>query len=933
MRDTLVAVDLETTGLDPAYDRIIEIAAVKFHDDKIIDEWQTFVDPKCPIPQNISQITGIFDADVADAPSIRTVLPKLEQFIGHHPVIGHNISFDAAFIRSAGLNLANPLLDTYSLASVMMPSAARYSLFSLSSHLDIDTEGAHRALNDVHMTIALYRELWARILTLPLETLAEIARHSRNMHWDGALAFEAAMEERYKENPSAGEASSGGFALVFEEAEAGYKRLRPADSPQRLDADQLAALLEPEGLFDRSFDAYEYRPQQVEMLKQVARAFSDGRHLLIEAPTGVGKSIAYLVPAIKYAVENDDRVVISTNTINLQEQLDQKDIPMLMELLDLPFRAAILKGRGNYLCPRRLAVLRRRGPTSPAEMHMLAKLLVWMLEVRTGNRSDITLRGPAESSVWRRLSAEDEGCTAERCSIQMLGTCPFFHARQQAEAAHILIVNHSLLLSDIATEGRVLPDYRHLIIDEAHQLEGAVTNSLSFRTDPDHIARLIADLGTGKTGLLGELLSQTRDVIPAGYYQTLHDYVDVIVNAASTMNVHVDRFFSTLWNFIENHVAIRRNEYTQQIRLINAMRHQPAWADVEIAWDNLSKFTDTIAYAMQKLVQGLSELQEFDIPDFEDTIAGASATARRLTELHLRLHELVAEPDGNTVYWAAIRPDGGQMSVQAAPLDVGPLVRDHLWMKKETLVMTSATMRTEGNFAYIRERLAAEDADEVVIDSPFDYKSNTLLYLVNDIPEPTDKNAYQKAVENGLIELCRATQGQTMVLFTSYAQLRATANAIGEPLSRDGIAIYDQSAGSSRSQLLEGFVHSEKAVLMGTRSFWEGVDVPGTDLSILVIVRLPFSVPSEPIFAARSELFDDPFHQYALPETILRFRQGFGRLIRRKDDRGVVAIFDRRILSKRYGAMILDSLPRCTVLRKSMASLPEAAVRWLELKE
>jgi DNA polymerase-3 subunit epsilon/ATP-dependent DNA helicase DinG len=243
--------------------------------------------------------------------------------------------------------------------------------------------------------------------------------------------------------------------------------------------------------------------------------------------------------------------------------------------------------------------------------------------------------------------------------------------------------------------------------------------------------------------------------------------------------------------------------------------------------------------------------------------------------------------------------------------------------------MTSATLRTDESFDYIQGRLDAEDVQPIAIDTPFDYKRNTLLYLVDDIPEPSDFEAYQREVERGLLSLIRASDGRVMVLFTSYAQLRRTVNAIGDALERDNITIYDQSGGSSRSQLLEGFVESQRAVLMGTRSFWEGVDVPGEDLSVLVIVRLPFSVPSDPLYAARSELFDNPFQQYAIPETILRFRQGFGRLIRRKSDYGVVAIFDRRVLSKSYGPLFLHALPECTVQNGSMKDLPEATIGWL----
>ena len=270
------------------------------------------------------------------------------------------------------------------------------------------------------------------------------------------------------------------------------------------------------------------------------------------------------------------------------------------------------------------------------------------------------------------------------------------------------------------------------------------------------------------------------------------------------------------------------------------------------------------------------------------------------------------------------------MTLHAAPLHVGELVQRHLFHPKESVIITSATLTTDRRFDYIRERLHAWDADDLAVGSPFDYKSSTLLFLPTDIPEP-NQPYYQKTVEQALSALCRATEGRTLVLFTSYYQLRSTARAITAPLADEGIIVYQQGAGISRAQLLENFRTTPKAVLMGTRSFWEGVDVVGPALSVLVIARLPFSVPDDPIFATRAETFDNPFAEYAIPETILRFRQGFGRLIRTKTDRGVVVVLDKRLLTKSYGPMFLNSLPECTMVRASLPKLPDAAKRWLEL--
>lgn len=936
MRDVIVAVDIETTGLDPSQDRIIEVGAVKFHGDDVLDTWHSLINPGCPIPPYITQLTGLTDKDVKDAPRLSSVMPQLRQFIHTAPLLGHNVRFDLGFLQSGGLRATNPVVDTYPIASVMLPSAPRYSLSALAAHFKIDTEGAHRALNDSIMTHLVFQQLWNLALSLPLDTLAEIVRAGRNMPWDGALFFDAALATRSRETAGSPTERIADQAIDMAMGELSTARdgpdrsLRPKQKPEPIDPDALAQLIEIDGKLAASFAHYEHRPQQVAMLRSTSLAFNKGQHLLIEAPTGVGKSLAYLIPAIAFATQNDTRVVISTNTINLQEQLLNKDVPLLKSALGLSFRAAVLKGRSNYLCPRRLAAMRRRGPTSPEEMLMLARILVWLTANRSGERSDITLRGPIEAAIWHRLSAEDEGCKLERCATQMDGACPFYRARQAAEAAHILIVNHALLLSDIATEGRVLPEYLHLIVDEAHHLEEATTNGLSFRTDPQAIAGQIADLGTATTGLLGEVLQRTHAAIPPGYYSTLVDFVNVVIQASSFMAQHTDWLFKTLHQFLDEHARVARNEYTQQIRIVESLRRQPAWSNVETHWGNLSNFTSTIAKAMTELAGGLHELHDYDIENYDDLLAGASAAARHLNELHSRLNEIVSVPNANMIYWAEIQPGGERISLHAAPLDIGPLVEQYLWNAKETIIMTSATLRTSGSFNYIRERLNAQHVDEIALSSPFDYKTNTLLYVVNDIPEPADQAGYQRAVEQGILELCRAAQGRTLVLFTSYAQLRETANVISEALTQDGIMVYDQADGIGRMQMIEGFIESEKAVLMGTRSFWEGVDIPGADLSVLVIVRLPFNVPSDPIFAARGEQFEEPFTQYSVPEAILRFRQGFGRLIRRKTDRGIVVILDRRVISKRYGQMFMNSLPECTVRNGKLSALPEAAAKWLE---
>jgi ATP-dependent DNA helicase DinG len=694
----------------------------------------------------------------------------------------------------------------------------------------------------------------------------------------------------------------------------------------------VAAILEHGGPFSRQFPNFEFRPQQVEMLREVTRALSEGRHLMVEAGTGTGKSMAYLIPAALWAMQNNTRVVISTNTINLQDQLINKDIPDLRQALNLDLRATVVKGRANYLCPRRLENLRRRGPENADEIRVLGKVLVWLQETQSGDRGEINLNGPSEREVWMRISAEDEACTAENCMKRTGGACPFFRVRQAAQSAHILIVNHALLLADVATGNRVLPEYDYLIIDEAHHLESATTNALSFSATQGAIERYLRELGGPNAGMLGRVLTTLQGVLSPSDYGAVNYLVQQSTNMAFHFDTLVRHFYAAIDHFLmEQREGRPIGSYAHQERILPATRTIPSWTDVEIAWDEAEKPLQALLEGLAQIVQGLGEISESLPEEAEDMFSNLSNLYRRFHELYQNIHGMVFEPAPDMIYWVELNPNGKRMSLNSAPLHIGPLMEKYLWHEKASVILTSATLTAAGEFDYLRGRLSADEAYEYALGSPFEYETAAMLFIANDIPEPADRSGHQRAIEQGLIQLCQATGGRALVLFTSYDQLRRTSQAIGPILSRHDIRIYEQGEGASANTLLENFRTTERAVLLGTRAFWEGVDVPGEALSVLVIVKLPFDVPSDPIIAARSETFEDPFNQYSLPEAILRFRQGFGRLIRTQSDRGIVAILDKRVLTKRYGRLFIDSLPTCTVQVGTLGELPRLAQRWLNL--
>ena len=928
---TLVALDLETTGLDPELDAIIEIGAVRFQGPRVDREWSSLINPGRPLPPFITQLTGIDDSMLASAPRMREVVDQLREFVGEDPILGHQVEFDLSFLRRRGLFADNSALDTYDLASVVLPDADRYSLASLAAALAIPVRTSHRALDDARATMQVYQRLFSQLLELPPELLQQLAALAPEVDWSGGWILEDALDQLVESGVSLPKPELRPWA-EFPPPGQEFPALKPAAERRPLDIEGLAAALEPGGAMAQAFPGYEHRSQQVKMLSAVAAALSQGQHLLVEAGTGTGKSMAYMIPAFAWAQTNGERVLVSTNTLNLQDQLIYKDVPDLQRALGQEYRAAVLKGRGNYLCPRRFSALRRLGARTPEEARVLAKVMVWLHQGGSGDVGEITLRGPAEAGVWSRLASDASECSMEACMLHTGGICPYYRARRGAESAHVVIVNHALLLADITTGNRVIPDYQHLIVDEAHHLESATTRGLSFQVSEGELLRSLRELGGPEGGLLGRLVRLAQRELEAQESGRVKAAVMALSELAGECLERSPGLFSALSGFLERKRDGRPlGRYGQQERVVPSTRTLPEWSVVEIAWEALREPMGQVASELNQLSESVQNLAEGGLEAAEDLAFALRSTARSIAEIVASLNETIFEGDSQRIYWLQVQGEPPRLSVHAAPLAVGPLVEKYLWHEKEAVIMTSATLATAGEFDYIRHRLNADDAEELLLGSPFDFETSTMLYLINDIPEPAEGRAYQRQVESGLVALCTATAGRTLVLFTSNEQLNTTARAISPHLNAQGIQVLTQSAGASRHALLESFKSSEGAVLLGTRSFWEGVDVPGPALSILAIVRLPFDVPSDPIIAARSETFEDPFREYSLPEAILRFRQGFGRLIRTRSDRGVVVSFDRRLLSKPYGQTFLASLPDCTRRVGPMSALPREAARWLNL--
>src|SRR6266581_6863258 len=716
-----------------------------------------------------------------------------------------------------------------------------------------------------------------------------------------------------------------GFAIVDNDVTACYVvvEVPRARATARLDPVDVAALLAEHGPVARVLGAFEDRPSQRDMAAYTADVYNDGGVALLEAGTGVGKSFAYLVPALLWARENGERTVVSTNTINLQEQLVGKDLPILARALAGPDHTpsfALLKGWRNYLCLARLEQARagRDSLFDDARASELETLAAWANRTSDGSLADLADEPSGE--VWDSVAAESDLCTRLQCPH--FEHCFLFQARRRAAEADVVVVNHHLLASDLAVrmaadnwlEAAVLPPYRRLVLDEAHHLEDVAATHLGAQVSMLGVQRLLSRLEKNGRGLLPTLRSVLfgRDDLLSAASRDLVQ--QSLVDALAAARRGAEDLFARLAHRLDAEPGT-----TPVLRLRDDFAHDAVWADgLGVALDNL-----LLACAwLRDGVETIADRLALDDPSERraQLLGELRGVVRRLDAVAAGLTAALRPPPGGppAVRWLERRGRKvANLSLAAVPLDLAPILKDNLFDRVETVVLTNATLAAGGEFSYLEERLGLDlppsrvKAREIHA-SPFDFPSQCLFGIPTDLPEPRDDEAgHDRAVARALVELAHASDGGMFVLFTSHGALKRAAEAV-----RDSIGgrwpLFVQGEGQ-RDQLLRRFRAAGSGILLGTDSFWEGVDVPGRALRVLILAKLPFKVPSEPLTAARLERLTeagvDGFTHYLVPLAALKLKQGFGRLIRTKSDVGAVVLLDRRVGTKRYGATMLEGLP------------------------
>jgi ATP-dependent DNA helicase DinG len=641
-----------------------------------------------------------------------------------------------------------------------------------------------------------------------------------------------------------------------------------------------ASILGPDGVIARRLPVYEHRTQQLEMAQAVGRAIEQPGHLVVEAGTGVGKSFAYLVPAIQAAVGLNKKVVVSTHTIALQEQLLSKDIPFLRSAMGLEFSAVLVKGRSNYISLRRMDMaVQRQGAVfqRAEEFDQLAAIRMWSGRTSDGSRSDLDYR--PLPSVWENVQSENGNCLGRECPRYK--ECFFYRARRRVHNANLLVVNHALFVTDLALRSAgasLLPEYDIAIIDEAHTFEAVAGTHLGLQLSSLGVDFTLARLYNEKSGK--GLLT----------YHKLDDAIKKVESA----RLAADDFFDRIADWFEG----KPPGFNGRVRKpIDCPETLP---------EELRKLATAIA-AGANLIENPAERIEL------------TAAEIRCRSLASEISTWLGQRDAGTVHWVEIEyKSRRRVRLASAPLDVGPRLKSLLFDKVPTCILTSATLcvGSPPSFDFIQSRLGLKAADTLALGSPFDFPSQVTVHLPKNLPDPSDQpGSFERGAIRAIAHYLERSHGKAFVLFTSYKMLETAARTLSPWLARRNIALLAQSDGMPRSKMVDAFKADIDSVIFGVDSFWQGVDVPGDALSNVIITRLPFSVPSHPLLEARLEFIrmrgGSPFVEYQMPEAVIKLKQGFGRLIRTKSDRGIVVILDPRILTKAYGRVFLNSLPEC----------------------
>jgi len=853
----LIVLDLETTWLSPKEDTIIECAFIKIDRKTFqeIDRYTTFVDPKREIPELISGITNIFQSDVEWQPVFSDVCWDIEDFIEWYPLVGHNISFDISFLESHWVDTSkNPYIDTFFLANFLCFHEKSLNLWHLCEVFDIDLKSAHRAIDDTLATVKVFQKLIERLQDLEV-SLWELAVSLMDMSRDAWLHV---LKNEYLADIKIIKQKDDIFTHYISYIE--QKKYDKIDKIHQEDTVKIDTFL-------NSVDGFELRESQKIMLDKVDNNFSQWWRCIIEAPTGTGKTLAYLLPAIKYSLISWEWVHISTSTKALQDQIFYKDLLFLSENLDYEFSYTKLKGKRNYMSFHNFGVFFDiQEIVSPWVVSFILKMMLWSLESKYGELEELDFYGEEykflhDIHAWNAF-VFDEGNIYKKYEFAV-------KARNRAKSANIIITNNHILFQDIVWEGNLLWGVKNLVLDEAHSLEDIVTNSLKKTFSYTALENL-----TGK--IIKKL--QKNDIKNMDIERCIQRILFESHEIFAWFEASIFEKFShdmKYKNILIQEEYFKKNDFLDHIALRILQDIALLLKELKKLWE---KYDQYLSWEQQEL-------------EFITDIFGKFFFKRDFdTYIYYISH---SEQKGTEFSYTVLRPWN--------------FLQSRLWKNIESVLLTSATLQMWDDFSYMKNSLELQSFESMTLPSDFDYNTQALVYIPNDLWSIKYNLA---EIINFLWELFHIVKWTTLVLFTSYMNIKETYLSLKAQLQKKDITLLAQSISWWKHKQIEYFKkHSESSILLGTDAFWEGIDIPWDDLKYLVIHKIPFQVPSDPIFQARANLYEDSFREYSIPKSILKLKQGFWRLIRSTSDTWVVIFLDDRIYTTSWWKEFLHAFP------------------------
>ncbi|QTL98403.1 DEAD/DEAH box helicase [Iocasia frigidifontis] len=720
-----------------------------------------------------------------------------------------------------------------------------------------------------------------------------------------------------------------GFAIINNNLSEIYVVVEPKQPhvEESLDGNEIISLFEDDNKLAEHLHGYEYRQQQIDVVREVVDSFNKHHNILIEAGTGTGKSFAYLIPALYWSYQNKITVVVSTNTINLQEQLIDKDLVLLQKVLPFSFKAVLVKGRSNYVCKRKLHRIEKNAKDYLADLPEkeieFIKILNWIDQTVTGSRSELNF--VTRTDIWDEIASESDLCLRTNCPF--FDNCFFMKARKEVFSADLLVANHHLLLSDILLKNEIgedshgiLPKYRNLIIDEAHNFADVATLHLGRPFYNKVFKKLLDRFFNNKHSLLPRL----RSKIAALKVDKKKEILELIDYKLITNIQNLKDMSATYERDLNN---IFTEDSMGSIKISGKIKNEELWQEFVSSAEKLLGNINKLIFHTRDLYEEILSLQGLQ-DDFEDLLIELESYLLRCQHYADNLAFNIKAEDDEFVFWLE-RRNKDFINQENAPLNITEQLNEMLWNSLDNAVLTSATLSVGNSFAFCQETLGLKKTRNLIVSSPFNYEEQAELIIPEDIPAANSENFLSNIV-NELGNILLSFAGRTLVLFTSYKMLNYCLHKLEKSLNANNISILAQGK-YARNYIINRFKNLDRQIIFGTVSFWEGVDIKGDNLQYLIIMKLPFPVPDEPIASARMECLrnegKNPFFHYSLPRAVIRFKQGFGRLIRSKKDKGLVISMDNRILTKSYGKVFQNSLPEgCPVNRVKLKSIAQRGI-------